>query len=175
MKSKSSIFPLTLCIALAVSLTLPVCGEEEPVRTGIDVAPYLGVTVAQLYESYPKEVWEEVDPCSGRDFLTDGSACFFYTYYYTGETKEECTINRIVLNHLCGMDYRIDKLPGGPTHMDEIILLQTMGYELILQTKDFRNIWQDDGGHLIIVTGGKWAGACEVDYSQIVPEDEWYY
>ena len=37
--------------------------------------------------------------------------------------------------------------------MDEIILLQTMGYELILQTKDFRNIWQDDNGHLIIVTG----------------------
>ena len=139
---------------------------------GTDVSSYLGQTVEYLYNTFPGSLWEGQDTlCSGRSFLTDGKACFYYEYCYEGDSMMDSVVNRVVLNNNCGSEYWIGSLPGGATFGDEYAGLKSMGYELILQTGDWRDIWQDSNSHLIIVTRGQWAGACEIDYSMIVDED----
>ena len=71
-----------------------------------------------------------------------------------------------------GAEYYIGSLPGGSTPQDEYYCLKDMGYQLVFTTSDYRNIWTDNHGHLIIVARGQWAGACETDYS-LLTELQW--
>ena len=158
---------LFMCIFLARAVT--VYAEYEH----LDVSVYLGATVDELYRDFPGSLWEGTDIfSSGREFLTDGKVCFYYEYSYMSESRSDKKVNRIVLNNHCGSEYWIGSLPGGATPGDEYAGLETMDYELIFETADWRNIWKDDKGHLVIVTRGPFASACEIDYSMLAAEEE---
>ena len=162
---------LTLMILL--SLSVPGLADEF----GTDVSGYLGKTVSEVRNDFPELYSGNDSNNSGRDYLTDGKVLFYYEYNYSSEGERSATgqerINRIVLNNLCGSEYRIGSLPGGSTYGDEYGILTGMGYEFLYGTGDIRHFWMDEEGHLIIVTRGMWAGACKTDYSLVETNEFW--
>ena len=164
--------PYGLFVLITVCLTFLLANNVQAEYYGTDVSSYLGKTVSYLYDTFQESLWEGQDTLSsGRSFLTDGKVCFYYEFCYPGDSMMDKVIDRIVLNNNCGSEYWIGSLSGGATYMDEYSGCTGMGYECILQTGDGRQIWQDSDNHLIIVTRGPWAGACEIDYSMIVEGD----
>lgn len=161
MRSKDFVIVIIMCLTV-----LSVVNVQAQYYEPEDVSHYLGASVEELYSTFPGELWEAQDTlCSGRNVLTNGKVCFFYSYRYNDDPISDCTINRIVLNSHCGADYWVGGLPGGATLNDASSSLEDMGYKEILGTGDARSFWTDDAGHLIIVTHVQWAGACEIDYS----------
>ena len=145
----------------------------EAKADAIDVSSYIGKTVAEVMQDFPEAYFAKDENISDREFLTDGKVCFFYDYVNPDtETPQEKIVNRIVLTNAAGAEYYIGSLPGGSTPQDEYYCLKDMGYQLVFTTSDYRNIWTDNHGHLIIVTRGQWAGACETDYS-LLTELQW--
>lgn len=168
MKKVSAISTAFVCAAIIMFSVFNVEAEEY----GTDVSGYLGLTVREVLRDFPDFYYENDRQGSGRDFLTNGKVCFYYEYNYAqDEGLEDKRINRIVLNGPCGSDYRIGKLPGGSTYGDEYAYLNNMGYTFLYRTDDLRHFWMDDEGHLIIVTRGMYAGACETDYSLVVSNE----
>ena len=156
---------------MAGFMAITAAAEYNPV----DVSGYLGRTVEEVYRDFP-DFWTETDQSqSGREYLTNGRVCFFYEYALTDDDNMfEKKINRIVLNDRCGSEFRIGGLSGGATYGDEYAGLTGMGYEFLYTTGDNRHIWMDEEKeHLIIVTRGPWASACEIDYSEVISEDFW--
>ena len=164
LKCRMFYLPAVLCSLFIISAE---CRAQE---SFVDVSGYLGKTVQDVMDAFPGMWMANDEMQSGRDYVTDGRICFYYEYLYNFSNEQnksiyDQTVNRIVLNEHCGMEYRIgNSFCVGATPTDEDIYLQNMGYEKILETGDYRNIWRDAGGHLIIVTRGPFAGASAVDY-----------
>lgn len=167
MKSRCCI-AASICVMLLLVFSAIVHAEEY----GTDVSGYLGRTVGEVLQDFPNLYYDSDSGSSDREFLTDGKVCFYYEYIYSDtELPEDKRVICIVLNNSCGAEYRIGQLPGGATYGDEYAYLNGMGYEFQFRTDDMRNFWKDDQGHLMIITRGMWAGACETDYSMILSDD----
>ena len=153
---------------------IPIRENEYLEHSSIDVSKYLGMTIGEALKDFPDFYIDNDATGSGRYFYTNGKVSFFCEYNYSSDgIDEDSIINRVVLYGNCGSDYSIGQLPGGATRGDEYVSLNEMGYDFLWRTEDERHFWRDNAGHLLIITQGQWAGACEIDYSFI--ESESYY